>query len=518
MSGVPIPTLLAAVPLVGGLVLAGIPAAQGKRAKWLAIGASSLTLLIAIAAVIGFDRTRTELQFVESHAWIPTLNVEYFVGVDGLGLTMVLLTALVCLMGLGVADAKVPRAPLFFAMMLFLEAGLMGAFTALNFFHWFLCYELTLIPSFFLIRLWGGARRQEAALQFFLYTMAGGMALLLAFLAVYLATGRFDLIALAELAREGTLTSALSVKLGWYDLTTEQLGLVIFLGAFLGLAVKVPLMPLHTWLPATYAEAPTPVTMVLTGAVSKLGVYGLLRLVLPVFPSQLRLLADGLLLLSVATIVLSAAAALKQQDLKRMLAYSSINHLGYCVLGILAAAGGGGNGLAFEGDKAAALSGAMFQLFNHGLTAAALFACVAFLERRSGGLRGLVEFGGLRKAAPVFCGLMGISVFASIGLPGLSGFAGEFLVFKGVFALATWAAVGSLLGLLWTAVFLITLLQRVWNGPLAPRWSGFPDLTWPERLVVVPAVALMLGLGVYPQALMQFLNPAVLDLVAGLRF
>jgi NADH-quinone oxidoreductase subunit M len=363
------------------------------------------------------------------------------------------------------------------------------------------------------VKFWGGPQRTAAAVQFFVYTMVGSIALLLSFLALFLATGSFDFIRLAELGRSGELASALNVKLGWHSLGREQLPMVIFLGAFLGFAVKVPLIPLHTWLPFTYAVAPSSTTMMLTGVMSKMGVYGFIRILLPLFPEQMRTASTWLLWLAVISIVFSAAAAFAQKDLKRMLAYSSINHLGYCLLGIFAVASFSGSQPRWQIEKAVALNGVALQIFNHGLTASLLFAFIAFLEQRSVGLRGLDDFGGLRKVAPVFCGLMGLTLFSSLGLPGLNGFVGEFLIFKGAFSLSTWAASLSVIGLLVTAVFLLTILQRVFSGPLNSRWSGFTDLTLTERLVLAPAIALIFLLGIYPQVLIGVVNPAVLQLV-----
>jgi NADH-quinone oxidoreductase subunit M len=283
---------------------------------------------------------------------------------------------------------------------------------------------------------------------------------------------------------------------------------------FLGLAVKVPVIPFHTWLPAAYAEAPSPVTMLLTGLMSKMGVYGFLRILVPIFPEQLRAVLTPLLWLAVLTIVCSAAAAFAQRDLKRLLAYSSINHLGYCLLGIFAALRLTGDDARLAAEPVAALNGVVLQMFNHGLTAATLFGFVALLERRTEGRRNLDDFGGLRQVAPVFCGLMGIAVFSSLGLPGLNGFVGEFLIFKGAFPLAPWATALSALGLLITAVFLLTLMQRVFHGPLNPRWAAFPDLTTRERWVVAPAIALMFVLGVYPQLLVGLFNATMLGVAA----
>jgi NADH-quinone oxidoreductase subunit M len=428
---------------------------------------------------------------------------------------MVMLTAIVTPVAI-LASGKIEgHAPRYYSLFLFLQAGLFGTFTALNFFHWFLFWELSLVPAFFLIKFWGGPGRSAAATQFFIYTMVGSVAMLLSFLAIYQAVGTFDFIELARQGSNGTLATTLNAKYaGWHWLTRQHTSLVIFAGVFLGFAVKVPLMPFHTWLPATYAEAPTGTTMMLTGLMSKMGVYGFLRLLLPLFPGEMRLVLTPLLWLAVATIVCSACAAFAQADLKRVLAYSSINHLGYCLLGIFAVVTLNDR----ANDKAAALNGVLLQMFSHGLIAPVLFCFVGFLERRSGGARGIDDFGGLRKVAPVFCGLMGISIFASLGLPGLSGFVGEFLIFKGSFPLVTWAAALSVIGLLVTAIFLLTLIQRVFSGPLNEKWAAMPDLNWQERFIVLPATALMFLIGICPQVVIGTINATVVQMVNQLKF
>ncbi len=502
-------TALTLIPLLGGIMVVGVPGERRELARRLGLGFSLLALAVAVGLALQFDRASGALQFVERHAWVPALGAEYFVGVDGMGLVLLLLAAFLVPMAMLVAWRVEEKVPLYFALVLWLEAGLFGAFTALNFFHWFLYWELSLIPAFFLIRFWGGPDRAAAATQFFVYTMVGSVALLLAFLALFLATGQFDFVKLAELGQHHRLPAYLNVRVGWYALPAETLAQLVFFGAFLGFAVKVPVLPFHTWLPAAYAEAPTGTTMLLTGALSKMGVYGFLRILLPIFPDQMRAWQTPLLALAVLTIVCSAAAALAQRDLKRMLAYSSVNHLGYCVLGVLAVAGGTG-GAALATEKVAALDGVVLQMVNHGITAALLFAFVALIERRAGGARNLDDFGGLRQPAPVFAGLMGIATFASLGLPGLNGFVGEFLIFKGVFPLAPVAAAFSTLGLLTTAVFLLTFLQRVFQGPLPARRAGFPDLTRAEIALVAPATVLVFGLGLYPQLLLGWINPTVL--------
>lgn len=519
MNGLPLITLLTLAPLLGAILVAGLGRDRAGFARGLAFAVGLLSLGLALEMWNSFDPASAALQFEERHDWIPTLHIQYHVAVDGLGLLMVMLAAVVTPMAMLASWRVEDRAPLYFSLVLFLEAGLFGTFTALNFFHWFIFWELSLIPAFFLIRLWGGPRRAPASTQFFVYTLFGSVALLLSFLAIYFATDKVsDFITLADWARQGTLIPALSAKLGWQALTTSELASVIFLGVFVGLAIKVPLMPFHTWLPAAYAEAPTGTTMLLTGVMSKMGVYGFLRILLPIFPQQMQWLRTPLLVLAVITIVCSAGAAFAQTDLKRLFAYSSINHLGYCMLGIFAVATPGAGVISPATERAAALNGVILQMFNHGLTAATLFWFVSMIERRSGGLRGLNDFGGLRKVAPVLCGLMGIALFSSLGLPGLNGFIGEFLIFKGAFPLAPCSASLSVMGLLITAIVILTVLQRVFNGPLNERWSKLPDLTAGERMMLAMPIALMFLLGVWPQLVLGVINRTVAEMAGQLPF
>jgi len=513
MNGFPWLSVLTATPFVGAILVL-LTGKNRNAARIVTAAASGVSLAIVLRLWHGFNAASGALQFQERHAWIPALGVDYHVAIDGLGLLMLLLSAMVVLMSVAASWSNQEQGRLYFALVLLLETGLFGTFTALNFIHWFFYWELGLIPAFFLIRLWGGPQRARAATQFFVYTMVGSVGLLLAFLAIFLATGKFDFIALAQMAQSGQLGPALAQGLHCNHWTGGQITGWIFWAAFLGFAVKVPIVPFHTWLPSAYAEAPSGTTMLLTGAMSKMGLYGLLRILLPIFPEQMQHALTLLLWLAVASVVWSAFVAWAQTDLKRIFAYSSVNHLGYCVLGVLVVVKWTGGALA--GEKAAALDGALLQIFNHALTAAALFWFVAMLERRSGGLRGLGDFGGLRKVAPVFCGLMGIAVFSSLGLPGLNGFPGEFLIFKGAFSLVTWATALSVIGLLITAVFLLVILERVFYGPVNERWAGLRDLSMGERLALAPAVALMFVLGFYPQLIVGAVNSTVVKMVSQL--
>ena len=505
MSGIPLLTLLTVLPLAG----AAIALVVGKHAR----GVALVTTLASLAlALVVWTRLPADgsMGMVEQARWAPSLGIEYHLGVDGLGALMLVLSAIVVLMSVDAAH-RVHRQPgLYFGLVLVLEAGLFGSFTALNFFHWFLFWELSLIPAFFLIKLWGGARRGPAATQFFVYTMAGSVVLLVAFLAVFVATGSMDFPHLTLLASTGELEQAITAHLG-------PVSLWLAVGVLAGFAVKVPMVPFHTWLPAAYAEAPSPVTMLLTGAMSKMGVYGLLRIAIPLFGHQIAQIRTPLLVLAVATVVMGAWAAAAQKDLKRVFAYLSVNHLGYCLLAIFALAVPAA-GAAAQTSQAVALNGVILQMFNHGVTATALFWFIAMMQERSGGERGIDHFGGLRKPAPVLAGLMGIALFSSLGLPGLNGFVSEFLIFRGVFPLAWVAATVSILGLLVTAAVILTVIQKVFWGPVPERWAAFPDLHGGERLALAPVIGLMLLVGLLPQLIVDSVNPTVLNLLAHWRF
>jgi NADH-quinone oxidoreductase subunit M len=486
------------------------------RARYGALLVSLGALYFVCTIWLSFDHTSAAYQYQELHPWVPALSVDYHLGIDGIGLLMLLAAAIVTPIGIAASwnNPRIEqRAPLYYALVLLLESCIFGSFTALNFFHFFLYWELSLIPAFFLIRLWGGPRRARASTQFLVYTMAGSVTLLLSFLAIFLATHTWDFAQLASLANSNQLMPAVTANLAWARFTPNHLALLLFLGAFLGFAVKTPIIPFHTWLPDAYAEAPTGVTILLTGAMSKMGLYGFLRILVPIFAPQMHALLKPLLFLAVLSIVLSAYSALAQKDLKRIFAYSSINHLGLALLAIFA--------LVSTSDPVqqyAALSGALLQSLNHALTAAVVFWFIALLEQRSNGARMLSDFGGLRRIAPVFAGLMGIALFSSLGLPGLNGFPGEFLIFKGAFPLAPRASSISTLGLLLTAIFILTVIQRVFTGPLNPERSTFPDLTRGERLALAPAIALMFLLGLVPQLVLAAVNPTVVAYVQHLKF
>jgi NADH-quinone oxidoreductase subunit M len=484
-------TAIILIPLLGAAAVCSWP---GRNARPIALMFNIISAGCAFGLWRNFDATASGLQFVERHAWIPAINAEYLLGADGLSLLLVLLTTLIIPFAF-LAQPAPDGSRAFYATMLVMQSALYGTFTAQNFVLWFLFYEMSLIPGFLLIKIWGGENRDRAATKFFLYTFLGSVAMLLSFLGIDLARGTFDFATLATLGKSGLLTG----KLEW----------LAFAGIFVGLAVKVPLFPFHTWLPDAYQTAPTGVSMVLTGLLSKMGVYGFVRLLLPLFPHEIKIIGSWLLALAVCSIVFAPLAAWAQRDLKRMVAYLSINHLGYCMLGLFALAASPSAAAAI--DLHAALSGVFMQVFNHGITAAALFYFVGLLEQRRG-LRGVDDFGGLMQRTPLLCGWMSVAMFSSLGLPGLNGFVGEFLIFKGSFAMAAVFTAIAVIGLLVTAVVFMRAMQSLFSGPLAERCSAFPDLLSREKLVVVPVTLLMFAIGIAPQFIFNIFNTTVVHM------
>jgi len=478
-------TAIILIPLLGAVAVCAWPQRNGRP---VALLFNAISAACALALWRNFDATASGLQFVERHAWIPAIGAEYLVGVDGLSLLLVLLTSLIVPFAL----LAQPMDRGFYATMLVMQSALYGTFTAQNFVLWFLFYEMSLIPAFLLIKIWGGENRDRAATKFFLYTFLGSVAMLLSFLGIYFAKGTFDFAALANVGKNGLLTG----KMTW----------LAFAGIFVGLAVKVPLFPFHTWLPDAYQTAPTGVSMVLTGVLSKMGVYGFVRLLLPLFPNQIKFIGPWLLSLAICSIVFAPLAAWAQRDLKRMIAYLSVNHLGYCMLGLFAVTAS--PVVAAKIDTHAAFSGVFMQIFNHGITAATLFYFVGLLEQRRG-LRGIDDFGGLMQRIPLLCGWMSVTMFSSLGLPGLNGFIGEFLIFKGSFALTGAFTAIAVIGLLVTAIVFARAMQSLFSGPLADSCSAFPDLLPGEKLVVVPVALLMFAIGIAPQFVFNIFNATV---------
>lgn len=491
-------TAITFIPVIAALAILLLPGG-GRLSKPIALIGSLISSLLAIYLVIGFD-LNGELQFVEKHSWIPTIGVDYFVGIDGLNTLLVLLVAILSPIVV-LASWKIEEKPkTYFSLLLIQITALYGAFTALNFFHWFIFWEAALVPAFFLIKLFGGSGRHRAAISFFIFTVLGSVAMLLGMLFLYLKTGSFDFIELRAIAAEGKIASSLGDWYGW-----------IFLAVMLGLWVKVPLFPLHPWQAPAYAAAPVPVTMVLTGIMSKMGVYGFLRLVVPIFPEGIRDHSDILLNFALITIIWGAFLALRQSDIKRVLAYSSLNHVAYCMFGIFAV--GAATGIDKINAPAIAMQGAMLQMFAHGVGAAGLFYIAGKLEE-VGGSRDIHDFGGLGAIMPRYAFVFGFLVFSSLGLPFLAGFAAEILIFSGAFALAPVHTAIALLALLATAIFLLTIIQRIFTGQAHDKHSVLKDISVKEIMVISPLLLLTVLIGVYPSTWLNLSNQFIETLSA----
>ncbi len=488
-------TALTLAPVAAAVLILALPE---RRARAVALTGALVSLALAVWMLLQFNEQPGDLKFVEKVEWISQLDtdqttaaekknktmVSYFVGLDGTNALVLLLSALLAPLVVLASWQHTDRPRTYFVLLSLLFTGLFGTFTALNFFHWFLYWELALVPPFFLIKLFGkGEERHGAALNFFLFTVLGSVAMLLGFLFLYQQTGTFDFI---ELAKKDVSVSPL-----------------IFCAVLAGLWVKVPLAPLHIWQAPAYAAAPTPVTMLLTGVMSKMGVYGFLRLIVPIFPEQLQQHAGTLMTFALVTILWGAFLALRQTDLKRLLSFSSLNHVAYCVLGVGAIGIVVSSDIGLKNPHELALQGIILQMFAHGLAAPGLFYLVGLLEERSGS-RERDDFGGLSAVTPRFAVVFFILTFCSLGLPFMAGFAAEFLIFSGTFAVAPGVTVAATLGLLATAVFLLTMLQRVFTGPVNEQYKSIPDLTRNEILILTPIIILIFWAGIYPTTWLEF--------------
>jgi NADH-quinone oxidoreductase subunit M len=516
-SSIPLLSLITFMPLVAAALILLLPKTSEREIKLIALGASMISLLTTLCVWSRFD-PNAGLAFEERWSWIPTLNVDYRLGVDGLSVTMVLLTAIVTPLALLAHWKQDRNVKLFFILFLLLQTGMFGVFTALNFFHWFIFWELGLIPMYFLIKIWGAEDRTYASFKFFVYTLAGSVGILLAFSFIYLATNSLDFLDLRQKAASGELGVAISRLVAsihertGFHVSASCFGSLLFWGTFLGFAIKVPIWPFHTWLPDAHTQAPTGGSMLLAAVLLKMGVYGFLRIILPIFPDQVHAHVHVLLFLALASIVFGAFAALAQTDFKRLVAYSSVNHMGYAMLGIFATVASAPNVADIANEKSAALNGAMLQMFNHGISSAALFFLVGVIYERTH-TRKLEEYGGLRKNMPIYAGILGISMFSSLGLPGLNGFVGEFLVFKGAFPIVTLITSLATIGLVITAVFLLGMMQKVCFGPLNTKWAGLPDMTGREIFIGAVLMFFMFWIGIYPGPMINASNTAVRQLV-----
>jgi NADH-quinone oxidoreductase subunit M len=487
MAGFPYLTALVVVPAAGAAATAVVPRSRPELARVVGLIASLLTAALGVAVLVEFNGGHGAFQLVSHHIWLKDWGISWKLGVDGISLFLVLLSVL--LFPIAIVGPEVHRdLKGYVAWMLLLEAGCIGVFLALDLFLFFLFWELVLVPMYFLIGGWGYERRVYAALKFFLYTMVGSALMLVGILT----------LAFLHQRATGTLTFDL-VRLANDQSLAQNTARWLFLAFAASFAIKVPIFPLHTWLPDAHTEAPTGGSVILAGILLKLGTYGFVRFGLYLFPKAVVDLAPFFLTLGVIGIIYGAIVATVQRDLKRLVAYSSVAHLGFIVLGTF--------GLSRQG-----IEGGVLQMVNHGLSTGALFLLVGMLyERRH--TRQISELGGIQKAAPVFAGVFTVVMLSSIGLPGLNGFVGEFLVLIGTFVTHRWWAVVATAGVILAAVYMLWAYQRVFQGKPEGANSSFPEMTWRERLIMAPLLAFIVFLGVYPKPVLDRVGPTVTALV-----
>ncbi|MFD8822812.1 NADH-quinone oxidoreductase subunit M [Streptomyces sp. NPDC059605] len=513
----PLLTATAALPAIGAVATAAVPAARRTAAKWTALVFSLATLVLAGVALARFEPGGDRYQLTESHAWIKDFGVRYELGVDGIGVALMALTALlipfVILAGWHDADPS-PSSQLrssrgrpietkpyrwrptqgFFALILMVEAMVILSFEATDVFLFYILFEAMLIPMYFLIggfgdRAHGGsdenaaAQRSYAAVKFLLYNLAGGLIMLAAVIGLYVVAGTFSLSEIAAARADGSLSMATGTE-RW-----------LFLGFFFAFAVKAPLWPLHTWLPNAMGEATSPVAVLITAVVDKVGTFAMLRFCLQLFPEASKWATPVIVVLALVSIVYGALLAVGQRDIKRLIAYASISHFGFIILGIFA--------MTSQGQ-----SGATLYMVNHGISTAALMLVAGFLITRRGS-RLIADYGGVQKVAPILAGTFLIGGLATLSLPGLAPFVSEFLVLVGAFSAYPAAGIVATTGIVLAALYVLVLYQRTMTGPVKEEVRGMADLKVRELTVVVPLIGLLLFLGVYPKPLTEIVNPAV---------
>src|SRR5687767_5537045 len=481
--GFPLLTFTVLLPLVTAVVVALLPRTRPEVVKLTGFLGALGTALLTVVVLIQFDRGEAGFQFVSEHSWIKDFGIEWKLGVDGISLFLVLLTGL--LFPVALAGPKVGKdVKAYTAWMLVLEAGCLGSFLALDLFLFFVFFELTLVPMYFIIGGWGYENRVYASLKFFLYTLFGSAFMLVGMLTLVLLSASGDQAITFDLVDLAARQSLAADTARW-----------VFLSFAIAFAVKVPLFPVHTWLPDAHTEAPTAGSVILAGVLLKLGTYGIVRFGLYLFPQASVDLAPLLLTLAVIGIVYGALVAAVQKDLKRLVAYSSVAHLGFIVLGTFAFTTTG-------------LSGGVLQMVNHGLSTGALFLLVGMIyERRH--TRLIAELKGLQKPMPVLAAVFTLVMLSSIGLPALNGFVGEFLILVGTFVTRRWWAVVATSGVILAAVYLLWAYQRVFHGAPDEANADLPDMTWKERAVMLPLVLGIVFLGVYPKPVLDRIDPSV---------
>lgn len=486
-SSFPWLTALIVVPVLGAVLLWALPAGLRKHTRSVALGASLVVVALAVGALLAFDTSAAQtVQLYEQQPWIPALGVSYAVGVDGVGLSLLLMSVvLVPLVVLaawreqGSLTLPTDRLRRYLALVLLLEAFIVAVFSARDVFLFYVLFEAMLIPVYFMIGMFGGAQRRYAAVKFLLYSLAGGLIMLVAVIAVYLQ---------GPGGPEGFLTANLTgLEIAP---TTEKL---LFLAFFLAFAIKAPMFPVHTWLPDAAQQAPAGTSTLLVGVLDKVGTFGMLTLCLPLFPDASRWAAPAIIVLALLSILYGAALAIGQKDIMRLIAYTSVSHFGFIVLGIFA-------------FTTTSIAGSSFYMVNHGLSTGAMFLLAGFLVARRGSQE-ISAFGGLQKIVPVFAGFFMVAGLSVLSLPGLSTFISEFLVIVGTFARHPVAAIVSTLGVVLAAIYILWLYQRVFTGPTPAYLEGTADLRTRERWAIAPLLLLMLVFGFVPRPALDLVSP-----------
>ncbi|MDP9443836.1 MAG: NADH-quinone oxidoreductase subunit M [Actinomycetota bacterium] len=476
----PILSIITWLPIVGLAVIVLLPRGRDTAVRAVALTTAGACLVLSWGLLGWFDRGAPEQQFTERRTWIPELGMSYSLGIDGLSLPLVLLTTLLMFVALVASKSITKNLKGYYAWMLMLEFSILGVFVAQDWFLFYVFWELALVPMFFLIGVWGGPEKERAAMTFFLYTLAGSIFMLLGIFAIYLAVDphTFDMTAL-EAASEG-----------W----TETVQIAPFLAFFVGFAVKIPAFPLHGWLPLAHIQAPTPVSIILSGVLLKLGGYGVLRIA-DTLPLGLRWFLPGLLVIALVSILYGAFLAFRQTDLKAVVAFSSISHMGFVLLGLAAL-------------NVSGVSGALFMMLAHGIITGALFLLVGILYERTGTMD-VTQFGGLGSKIPTYSGLMMLALLASMGLPGLAQFVGEFQTLVGGFERWGMLVVIASLGILVTATFTLRVIGALFGGQLDARWGAIRDVSRTDLVAALPLAVLMVALGVYPSLALDLADETV---------
>jgi len=477
------------LPIIGMVAIAFIPRDKEDVIKITAAATTGLQFLLTLVLWKNFDSGSGAMQFMERAEWIPSFNIAYILGVDGLSLPMVVLTGLLCFLGIFVSWNINKAVKGYFALFLLLDTGIMGVFLSMDFFLFYIFWEVMLLPMYFLIGIWGGPQREYAAIKFFLYTLFGSVLLLVGILGLYFSCGKtFDILELMQVAPQ-----ALGGVM-WWGMSAIK---VIWVLLFIGFAIKVPVFPFHTWLPLAHVEAPTAISVLLAGILLKLGVYGILRVNYGLMPDGVYWFSGALAFLGLINVIWGGLCALAQTDLKKLVAYSSVNHMGYALIGMAAViAASEANGLNLKAAQAG-LGGAVFQMFNHGTISAMLFILVGVIYERAHH-REIAGFGGLAAQMPIYAGITALAFFAGLGLPGLSGFISEAMCFIGAFPVYRGIVIASTIGILLNAAYFLWAFQRIFFGELNEKYTNLPEINRLELFTVVLLLIITLFFGIYP--------------------